>query len=218
MSSPAAIGFRAHSGWAAAVAIAGPRAAPAVVARRRIEMRERGTAGPSQPYHAAVGLDIRDAERVVADCAARAVALAASALRGIVEDLGRLGHRVDGCGLLLASGRPLPPLERILASHPLLHTAEGELFREALRAASRECGLALTAVKERDLFTRAATDLGLPAVRIESHVAAMGKAIGPPWRQDEKFAAVAAWLALTGAASQAADPLSAGPPAGRPAN
>jgi hypothetical protein len=24
----------------------------------------------------------------------------------------------------------------------------------------------------------------------------MGKGIGPPWRQDEKFAAVAAWLAL----------------------
>lgn len=142
-------------------------------------MRERGAAGPWQPYHAAVGLDIREAEQSVANCAARAAALAADGLRGMVEDLRQLGHRVVGCGLLLGSGRPLPPLEKILASHPLLHTAEGELFREALRAASRECGLPLTEVKERDL-----------------PLTAIGKPIGPPWRQDEKLAAVAAWLAL----------------------
>jgi hypothetical protein len=196
MSSPAAIGFRAHSGWAAAVAIAGPPDAPAVITRRRIEMRERGAAGPSQPYHAAVGLDLREAERVVQNCAARAAALAAIALRGMVEDLRQLGHTVVGCGLLLASGRPLPPLEKILASHPLLHTAEGELFREALRAASRECGLPIAEVKERELHTRAIAELRLAAGELERHLAAMGKDIGPPWRQDEKLAAVAAWLAL----------------------
>jgi hypothetical protein len=200
MSSPAAIGFRAHSGWAAAVALAqaggGPPDAPVAITRRRIEMMDRGKAGPSQPYHAAVGLDLREAEQLVANCAARAAALAATALRGMVEDLRQLGHRVAGCGLLLASGRPLPELERILASHALIHAAEGELFRDALRAASRECGLPLTTVKERELFSLAAADLRLPAERIERHVAAMGKGIGPPWRQDQKFAAVAAWLAL----------------------
>jgi hypothetical protein len=202
MPSPAAIGFRAHSGWAAAVALVqasgGPADAPVMVTRRRIEMVDRGAAGVWQPYHAAVGLDIREAERLVGDCAARAAALAATALRGIVEDLRQLGHEVMGCGLLLASGRPLPELESILASHALIHTAEGELFRDALRAASRECGLPMTTVKERELFSRAAADLRLPAERIERHVAAMGKAIGAPWRQDQKFAAVAAWMALRG--------------------
>jgi hypothetical protein len=163
--------------------------------RRRVEMRDRA-AGPLQPYHAAVGLDIRESRQLVEHYAARAAALAAVALRGIVEDLRQLGHRIAGCSLLLASGRPLPPLEKILASHPLLHTAEGELFRNALRAASRECDLPLVEVKERELFARAGADLCLPATRIEHHVAAMGKAIGPPWRQDEKLAAVAAWLAL----------------------
>jgi hypothetical protein len=196
MPSPAAIGFRAHSGWAAAVAVAGPLDAPVVITRRRIAMMERGAVGPSQPYHAAVGLDIREAEQHVANSAARAAALAATGLRLILEDLRQLGHRVVGCGLLLASGRPLPPLEKILASHPLLHTAEGELFREALRAASRECGLPLTGVKERELFQRAGADLRLPAERIERHVAAMGRDIGPPWTQDQKLAAGVAWLAL----------------------
>jgi len=198
MPSPAAIGLRAHSGWAAAVAITAPAEDPAVIMRRRIDMRERGVAGPSQPYHAAVGLDIREAERLIASFSARAAELAATPLRRMVEDLRQLGHPVHGCGLLLASGRPLPPLAKILASHPLLHTAEGELFRDALRAACRDCGLPIVTVKERELFPLAAADLRLPAERIEHHLAAMGKGIGPPWRQDQKLAAVAAWLALLG--------------------
>jgi hypothetical protein len=189
MSTPAAIGFRAHSGWAAAVAIAGPADAPSVIARRRVEMVDRGAAGGKQPYHAAVGLGIREAQQIVTASAARAASLAAAALRGIVEDLRKLGHEVAGCGLLLASGRPLPALASILASHALIHTAEGELFREALRAASRACGLPLVEVKERELLTRAKP--------LEPHLAAMGRAIGPPWRQDQKYATMAAWLALS---------------------
>jgi len=159
-------------------------------------MVDRGRPGPAQPYHASVGLDIREAQRIVGDCAARAAALATTGLRAMVEDLRALGHEVAGCGLLLASGRPLPALESILASHALIHTAEGELFREALRAACRACGLRVIGVKERDLFTLAAADLGIPAKRIGEHVTAMGKTIGPPWSQDEKFAAVAAWMAM----------------------
>ena len=196
MASPAAIGFRAHSGWAAAVALIEPASAPIVIARRRIEMMERGGRGPSQPYHAAAGLNIDEAGQLVARSAAHAAALAATALRGMLEDLRRLGHKVAGCGLLMASGRPLPELRSILASHALIHTAEGELFRDALRAANRECGLPLTTVKERDLLTQAAAGLCLTAGEIEEHLAVMGKATGPPWRQDQKFAAVAAWLAL----------------------
>ena len=196
MRTPAAIGFRAHSGWAAAVAITGPRNTPAVILRRRIEMVDRGAAGGAQPYHASVGLDLREARQIVTAAAARAVSLAAAALRGIIEDLRGLGHEAAGCGLLLAAGRPLPALESVLASHALIHTAEGELFREALRAASQACSQPLVAVKERDLFTRAAADLHLPDVQIAERLAAMGRDIGPPWRQDEKYAAAVAWLAL----------------------
>jgi hypothetical protein len=187
MSSPAAIGFRAHSGWAAAVALANAPGGPMVVMRRRIEMRERGASGPSQPYHAAVGLEIGEAEQLVAECARRAAAVAASGLLLMVQELWQLGHRVVGCGLLLGSGRPLPPLEKILGAHPLLHTAEGVLFREALREASAKCGLPVTAVPER-----------LLAEELKRKAADLGKAIGPPWRQDEKLAAAAAWLALGG--------------------
>jgi hypothetical protein len=167
-----------------------------VVARRRIEMRERGASGPSQPYHAAVGLDIREARQHVETCAARAADLATSELRGMVEDLRQLGHPVVGCGLVLASGRPLPSLEKILTAHPLLHAAEGELFRDALRAASRECGLPLTTVKEHDLHTRVVSEFRRQGCDFDQLVTGMGKAIGPPWGLDQKNAALVAWLAL----------------------
>jgi hypothetical protein len=200
MPPPAAIGFRAHSGWAAAVAIVqaagGPSEAPVVVARRRIEMRERGASGPSQPYHAAVGLDIREARRHVEACEAHAAARATNELRGMLEDLRQLGHPVAGCGLLLGSGRPLPALEKILASHPLLHTAEGELFREALRAASQACRLPVTQVKEHDLHTRVVSESRLQGRDLAQLMTGLGKALGPPWGMDQKHAAMAAWLAL----------------------
>jgi hypothetical protein len=92
----------------------------------------------------------------------------------------------------------LPALESILASHPLIHTAEGELFREALRAASRECGVPMAAVKERELFTRGTAELGIPADALAARLSEMGRVIGAPWRQDEKYAAMVGWLALAG--------------------
>jgi len=198
MAKRAAVGFRAHSGWAAAVAVAGPADAPAAIARRRIEMVDRGVPGAAQPYHAAAGLNLRDAERMVTNCAARAALLAQRALAAMVQELLSAGYAVTGCGLLLASGRPLPALESILASHPLIHTAEGELFREALRAACRECGVPVAAVKERELFTRGTAELGIPADALQRRLSEMGRAMGTPWRQDEKYAAMVGWLALAG--------------------
>ena len=203
MAGLAAVGFRAHSGWAAAVAVGDSVGAPAVIARYRIEMVDAGVPGAAQPYHAAVGLDSREAERIVTSCAARAAQLAGAALRGIVAELRGAGHEVAACGLLLASGRPLPALEKVLASHALIHTAEGELFREALRAAGRECGLPLAAVRERDLFTRGHEDLGIQEKQLQQQIAEMGRALGPPWRQDEKFAAMVAWLSLKAAGNSA---------------
>jgi hypothetical protein len=200
MPSPAAIGFRAHSGWAAAVALVKPAPrppdAPAAIMRRRIEMADRGAPLPSQPYHAAVGLDIREAEQHVANCAARAAALATKCVARHGRRSAATWPSNGRVRFAVGSGRPLPPLERILASHPLLHTAEGELFREALRAASRECGLPLTTVKERELFQRApSADLHLQP-SASSGTWRHGKGPRPALAAGSEVAAVAAWLAL----------------------
>src|SRR5262249_7333017 len=101
------------------------------------------------------------------------------------------------CCILTASGRALPGLEQVLASHALIHSAEGEFYRDAVCTACETQGIPVQRVRERDL--EAATE-ALPvtrAVRVE-RLAAWGRLVGSPWRQDEKMAALGAWLALAG--------------------
>jgi hypothetical protein len=192
-TSEAALGFRSHSGWAALVAVAGAAAKPSVVVRRRVEL-SRGT--PRQPFHAAEGLAFAAAERMIRRSTDEAGALADRAVREVVAELRAAGHEPVASGLLLAAGRPLPSLREILGSHALIHAAEGELFRDALRQASREAGLPVAEVRERDLEAVAARSLRHSTADLAGRLADWGKALGPPWTQDEKRAALVAWLAL----------------------
>jgi hypothetical protein len=192
----AVLGFRAHSGWAAAVAVSGPPSAPEVVDRRRIEIADAEDPDAKQPYHAAEGLDLGDAERLVRRCTQTSQRLARAAVGTTLTELRAAGHSVVGCGLLQGSGRALPGLAGILASHALIHTAEGQLFRDILTEAGRHHGLPVVEVRERELMARCAVDLGLSADKLTRRLAEMGRALSPPWRQDEKLATLAAWLAL----------------------
>ena len=196
-TSAAALGFRSHSGWATLVAVAGSAARPAVVLRQRIELSQRT---PRQPFHAAEHRSFRAAEELVDRSRTEARDLAVGALRDALARLRAQGHEASSSGLLLASGRALPGLREILASHSLIHAAEGELFREALRHACQACSLRLTEVRERDLEGAAASSLQRSTASLQLEVAAWGKTLGPPWRQDEKRAALVGWLALARAA------------------
>jgi hypothetical protein len=142
---------------------------------------------------------LKEAEKLIQRCADSTRQLALSAVRAALGDVRRQGYEVVGCGLLAGSGRPLPRLEAILASHPLLHTAEGEFFREALSQVGEKCGLPVTRVRERELVECAASALRLPVGKLNRCIAELGKAIGPPWAQDQKQAALVAWLALAAA-------------------
>ncbi len=202
--SDAALGFRPHSGWACLVALAGPVAAPHVIERRRIELADRATRGSVQPYHFAEEMELKKAERWIDQCLNSSEALAREAIGLTVDNLRQGGYRVRACGLVRSSARPLPELGSVLASHALIHTAEGEMFRDAITRASARHGLSVLGVKERELFDRCASDLGMPAPEIESRLAELGKMLGPPWRQDEKFATLVAWLALGAGAGKSA--------------
>jgi hypothetical protein len=63
-----ALGFRAHSGWTIAVAVAGSLDNPFVLERRRIETADPSIPGSRQPYHAAERLDVRKAENLIRLC------------------------------------------------------------------------------------------------------------------------------------------------------
>jgi hypothetical protein len=196
MIKKAAIGLRAHSGWAAMVALAGPANSPEVIARRRIEIADPGIRGSKQPYHAAEPMEFRDAKAYIERCVESTQRLAREALRAAMDGLRDRRTEVSGCGIILGSGRALPGLESILKSHALIHTAEGEFFRNALVEACEHCGLAVLGVKEKELFERGSAHFRLPVGQLERRIQEMGKPLGPPWTQDQKYAAVVAWMAL----------------------
>jgi hypothetical protein len=180
-----ALGFRAHSGWAAVVAVAGTPDAPRVLDRRRIVIADPDLPGSKQPYHAAAELPLAQAEALVKNAIESSHRLAVDAISATVESLRRKGHEVAACGILLGSGKALPSLEGILASHALIHTAEGEMFRDVLVHAARECNLTVSTLREKTLSADA----------LQS-IASLGKLIGPPWTQDQKYATLAALSAL----------------------
>ena len=186
--------MRPHSGWAALVVLGGPASSPVVVDRRRVVLVEPGI--PKQPYHAALEMRLPEAEKLIARTIERSRRLAAAAFDDAIAHLAGGGRVPVGCGLLLASGRALPGLEAILASHPLVHTAEGELFREAISRAAQSAGLPVTVVREKEIWDRGAAALDLTAAELRRRLDGLGRPPGPPWAQDQKLAALAAWIAL----------------------
>jgi hypothetical protein len=192
----AAIGFRVHSGWAAVVAVCVEKGAPVVLVKQRVHLVETFTYEFRQPYHTAEKMLEGQAREFIARMQAEARRLAYRAVRELESTTQEQGVKLTRCGLLLASGRPLPVLEKILASHALIHTADGELFREALLHASARCGLLDFRIKERELLDLAGRAFRRKPADIMRRVTELGRSLGSPWSQDEKFATMAAWLAL----------------------
>jgi hypothetical protein len=195
-SKQAAIGLRAHSGWTALVAVCVEKGSPVVLARQRLHLVETFTYEFRQPYHTAEKMPQGQGREFISRMQAEARRLAYRAICDVQSELQKQGLKLTRCGLLLASGRVLPGLDKILASHALIHTADGELFREALLHASARCGLRDFRIKEKELLDRAEPVLRLKSAELMGKVTELGRPFGAPWSQDEKFATVAAWLAL----------------------
>jgi hypothetical protein len=195
----AAIGFRVHSGWAAVVAVSLEKGEPVVLARQRVHLVETFTYEFRQPYHTAEKMLIGQAREFIARMQGEARRLAYRAIRELASRTQEQGVKLTRCGLLLASGRPLPALEKIVASHALIHTADGELFREALLHAGARCGLVDLRIREKELLDRAEDVLRLKSAALLRRVTELGRPFGSPWSQDEKFAALAGWIALASA-------------------
>jgi hypothetical protein len=180
------------------VAVAGPIASPTVLDRKIVHLVKTFTYTFRQPYHTAAKMPIEEAAEFIKSARIEAQQLALAAIGGLQKELEKVDLKISGCGLLLASGRPLPELEKIFASHALIHTADGELFRDAIRDACEKCKLPVAALKEREIFDAASRSLRLEPDVLKRRIATMGKALGPPWSQDEKLSLLAAWISLAG--------------------
>ena len=194
----AAVGFRAHSGWAAMVVVALEKSGPVVLWRKRPHLVKIFSYSYRQPYHTAEKMELAELREFVAGVEKESRELAFGAIRGLQGELRKQGIELTRCGLLLASGRTLPSFEKILASHALIHTADGDHFREAISRAAKRCGLEMATMKERELLERAVQTLRMQPAMLLRRITELGKPFGAPWSQDEKFATLAAWLALHG--------------------
>jgi hypothetical protein len=140
----AAIGIRMHSGWGAFLVASGDPVMIEVIDRRRIVVADPNIPGASQPYHCAAKMGLSDARKYLSNCAKLSEHLALTAVGTVVRDLHSGGYRVIRSAVLLASGRRLPSLVETLASHPLIHTAEGEFFRTVFWRACERLDIPVT--------------------------------------------------------------------------
>jgi hypothetical protein len=171
--------MRPHTGWVAVVVVRGSAVAPELLARERVELLD-GTELPGHAYHTAQqeGLSVREASALVERVEHVATTAAVAAMQSLVAE-----HGVDTVAVVGKPRRLPDDLEQILASHPLLHAAEGALFERALVEASAEIGLRAFLSDPASLVISDQLD-GLRAT------------VGAPWQKDHKLAAAAALAAL----------------------
>lgn len=194
------LGFAPHSGWAAVVVIGGTPVKPLVLARERLELADASLPGAKQPYHAIEGLPLAQAAAQLAAFQAAAALRAVAGVRTLLEIARTAGVEPLGAGILDSAGRAGGSLEAILASHALIHTADGNHFREALGSACSAERLPCTRIRQRDLPGEAARVLRRTPAALTAAVARLGRDVGSPWGADQKGAALLAWLLLARAA------------------
>lgn len=192
----AALGFRTHSGWASAVLVAGRGDAIAILDRCHVVLCDSAGANSKQPFHAAEPMPFAQAESHIALCRKASENLAREAARAALVMCEQKSVRLSGVCVITASGRALPGLANILASHALIHAAEGEFYRDAILAAAKALDIKATRLKANDALAHVAMQLGMSEGAINRALTEIGKTVGRPWTSDEKLATLAAWSLL----------------------
>jgi hypothetical protein len=167
-----------------------------VLFRGRAELGDPHGRVKRNAYHAARGLEraaaadlVEAAERIATDQAA--VALERT-LRWTKDE----GAVVRSCAVVVGASAGQAPLESILASHALVHAAEGRLYQRALLRAAESLDFDAVAVPKRSIWEQGEAVLGVAHEELRNRIDQLRREVGPPWAQDQKLAALAAWIAL----------------------
>ena len=196
MAAPAALGFRLHTGWAALVAVTGVPGKFEVLLRRRIELLPPGDSVPRFVYHKAAELPPSQAAELIQRAEAASQETARIAVKEVLDHLRSPALVVKTVGMPCGS-RPVPKdLSAVLHSHPMIHTAEGALFQQAIVSACQGYGLTVISVREREVWLNAASTWGLKEAELRKQVDGLRKSVGAPWTTDQETATAFALLAL----------------------
>jgi hypothetical protein len=192
----AALGCRAHTGWAALVVVAGGLAQPEVLFRGRAELGDPAGRVKRNVYQAARALEPAAAAAQVKAAERIATEQAAVALDRTVRQMTDDGAVVRSCAVVVGTFSRDARLESILASHALAHAAEGRLYQDALLQGAESCGLGAIAIPKRSIWEQGEATLRVSQDELRRWIDQLRRAVGPPWAQDQKLAALAAWIAL----------------------
>ena len=154
----------------------------ALVGRWALDLTEGRV--PTQVCHVAAELPLPEAEALVRHAVDAVTEVAVRRLRELLAEVGV----VDAVGIVVGD-HPVPEsVSAVLASHALMHAAEGQLYRDALLDAAALVGQRGIGLPRKQAVARLEGDLA-------GVVRAMGAEAGPPWRKEHKLAAVAALTA-----------------------
>jgi hypothetical protein len=148
------------------------------------------------------GLSAQQAQPIIDEAMRASIAAAQAAIGALAASD---AFSLDLAAILAGSSRPLPGLDAILRSHPLVHTAEGEMYRTAIARACEAVGLRVVRVPAKDLQARAPAALGLADGAVRERLESAGKASGKPWTAEQRECALAAWMALAATPSATPD-------------
>lgn len=162
-----ALGITVHTGWGACVIVGGSLAKPEIVANKMIEIL-----GDSERFcfHLAAEMQPAAAQEWLERARKKALVHARRALLPLIA------QTVGICAIVARQGNP-GDFAKILQSHPRIHVAEGCFYRDVLREVSPV---------PVHIVPPASLD-----------VSKVGKLTAPPWGQDQKLAALAAWSLIT---------------------
>ena len=175
---------------------AGRGSAIEILDRRHVVLCDSTKEGAKQPFHAAEPMPFAQAESHIALCRETTTELAREAVSAARLLCEQRGVRLSSVCVITASGRTLPDLAIILASHALIHAAEGEFYRDAILAAAKAHDIKATRLKAAEALSHVPMQVHMSEGAMTKALTEMGKRAGRPWTSDEKLATLAAWSLL----------------------
>jgi len=194
-SNHVVIGLRAKTARAIAVVLGGSADSPVVLAKKEIRLVDPSVPGTAQPYHEVMDLPWEESQRSVHKYARAIQSVATKELARLIKQITKDGATVIGAGIVGARDRDL---RRIGNNHIRAHAAEGVLFRAVLEFAAEKNSLRHRTFSDRDFAAITEAELGKKHFSVERKIDDLRRSVSPPWRTDEKQAAIAAWLVLHG--------------------
>jgi hypothetical protein len=176
-----------HTGWAHLVCVAARGNVPAVIARRRVTLIDRGQ--PTMPYeHETAAMREDEANAVIARVRRSIAASTLAALHRVVIELAPAHTAVA-----LAIRKPLfdalpSTVAAVRASPRLLYSADGMLYQLAICHAARQLTLDVRMCRRGQEATWAAQQLGVTRAEIEEFISRTGRPAAPPWTQEHRRA------------------------------